>query len=69
MAKRKYTENLHELQEILSKLEQGEIAIDELSSEVKKALSLVRECKKELRKTEKTLDELLDEQNLDSELE
>ena len=65
MAKKEktYTEALQELQGILDKLESGDMDVDVLSEEIKKASSLLKLCKDKLYKTDLEIKKVLD--NLD----
>ena len=47
-----YAEAFEELQGTLAALEQGEIDVDELSVQVKRAAELIEFCQKRLRETE-----------------
>ncbi|MCR4964573.1 MAG: exodeoxyribonuclease VII small subunit [Bacteroidales bacterium] len=57
-----YTEAYEQLQEIVSKMENADISVDELSDNIKKATQLIKICKDKLTKTEaevnKTIAEL-----------
>ncbi len=67
MSKRKmdetptYTEAFEELQNIVSEIEQGEIAVDELSEKVKRAAYLIKICKSKLTSTEEDVNRILKE--------
>lgn len=56
-----YTEAHRELQEIVSEMENSEINIDELDVKIKRASELLRICKDKLFKTEKNVQEILEE--------
>ena len=62
MAKKEtsYQDSLNELESIISKIETGEVEIDELSSLVKRAAELIKTCKTKLRNTEADLNQFLD---------
>ncbi|MCB9246217.1 MAG: exodeoxyribonuclease VII small subunit [Flavobacteriales bacterium] len=47
-----YTEAFNELQEIVRKIEEGQITVDELEVKVRRASELIRICKNKLTKTE-----------------
>ena len=51
MATIKYEEALREIEEIVSRLENDEMDIDSLSTELKKAQKLIKQCKDVLEKT------------------
>ncbi len=55
-----YQDSLNELESIISKIETGEVEIDELSSLVKRAAELIKTCKTRLRNTEADLNQFLD---------
>lgn len=60
MAKKKSYEDLvDELEEILSKIEGEEVAVDELASKVKRATEIIKHCKKVLSDTEEDIDGIL----------
>ncbi|MBE0638561.1 MAG: exodeoxyribonuclease VII small subunit [Bacteroidales bacterium] len=56
-----YTEAFHELQQIVSEIEKGEITVDELSAKVKRASELIRICRKKLTTTESDVSRILAE--------
>lgn len=56
-----YTEAHKELQEIVSEMENSEISIDELDIKIKRASELLKICKDKLFKTEKNVQEILEE--------
>ncbi|ELR71486.1 hypothetical protein C900_02549 [Fulvivirga imtechensis AK7] len=56
-----YKESLEEIENIIQKIESGEPDIDELSALVKRAATLIKECKKKLRRTEEDLSQTLGE--------
>ena len=63
MAKKEFTYNqaLKELEEILSEIENDELDLDILSTKVKRATFLIKECKTRLRKTSEEIDSILDD--------
>lgn len=62
MAKKfSYTETLHQIEEIVQEIENGELEIDELSSKVKLVSQLIKKCKTHLRKTEEEINHILDD--------
>ena len=65
MAKKEksYTESMQELQIILDKIESGDLDVDVLSEELKKASELLKFCKDKLYKTDVAIKKILD--NLD----
>jgi exodeoxyribonuclease VII small subunit len=60
MAKREFSfsEAVVEIEEILKKIESGELDVDKLSVEVKRASELIRECQKKLRTTEEEINSI-----------
>ena len=56
-----YTDAFHELQNIVSDIEQGQISVDELSDKVKRAAMLIRICKAKLHSTEEDVNKILKE--------
>lgn len=63
MAKREksYTEALSELQNILDKIESGDLDVDVLTDEIKKASELIKLCKEKLYKTDAQIKKIIDE--------
>ena len=59
-----YEEALHRLKEIVRKLEQKEVKIDELSETVIEAKELVDFCRKKLDKTEEDIKNIIDPEDL-----
>ncbi|MFO8147237.1 MAG: exodeoxyribonuclease VII small subunit [Bacteroidota bacterium] len=56
-----YTDAHKELQEIVSEMENAEISIDELDTKIKRASELLKICKDKLFKTEKNVQDILEE--------
>jgi exodeoxyribonuclease VII small subunit len=54
MAKKEFSfsEAVVEIEDILKQIENGELDVDKLSVEVKRASELIRQCQKKLRTTE-----------------
>lgn len=57
----KYEEAVHQLEDIVQKLEEGELDIDELTRELKKAQKLISLCKQRLTKTDEEIQKILDD--------
>lgn len=57
----KYTDAFEELQRIVLEIEQGEISVDELSEKVKRAATLIKNCKMKLTTTEEDVNQILKE--------
>ena len=60
MAKREFSfsEAVLEIEKILNKIESGELDVDKLSVEVKRASELIRQCQKKLRTTEEEINSI-----------
>lgn len=56
----KYEEAVAELQDIVTKMENGSLDIDKMSEELKKAQQLIALCKDKLTKTEKEIAKILE---------
>lgn len=65
MAKKeiKYEEAVAQLEEIVDKMENDELDIDQLSDQLKRAKELVKLCKDKLTKTDEEIKKLLIEDN------
>ena len=57
----KYEEALSQLEDLVSKMENEELDIDELTTELKQAQKLVKLCKDKLTKTDKEIKTILKE--------
>jgi len=62
MTKKKisYQEAANELENIVNSLEQGDLNIDEMAAKVKKANTLLQQCKQALYSIEKEVSELME---------
>jgi exodeoxyribonuclease VII small subunit len=60
MAKKEFSFNdaVAEIETILHNIERGDLDIDKLSVEVKRASDLIRECQKKLRSTEEEINSI-----------
>ena len=58
----KYEEALRQLEDIVEKMENDELDIDQLSDQLKKAKKLVKRCKDKLTKTDAEIRKLLSEE-------
>lgn len=58
----KYEEAVRQLEEIVDKMENDELDIDQLSDELKRAKTLVKLCKDKLTKTDAEIKKLLSEE-------
>jgi Exonuclease VII small subunit. len=63
MAKKEFSFNnaVIEIEEILHKIESGDLDIDKLSIEVRRASELIKECQKKLRSTEDEINSIFKE--------
>jgi exodeoxyribonuclease VII small subunit len=63
MAKKEFSFNeaVIEIEEILKNIEGGELDIDKLSMEVKRASELIKQCQKKLRSTEEEINSIFRE--------
>ncbi len=65
--KKTYKETIDQIKDILAKIESGEPDVDELTSLVNQALTLIHKCQSKLRETEKRIQEDFDKDNLPTE--
>lgn len=56
-----YQEAVNEVDEILEKIENEELDVDELSAKVKRVSALIKLCKDKLHKTEEEVENILKE--------
>ena len=56
----KYEDAVKQLEQIVQQMEAGELDIDQLSEQLKKAQQLIKLCREKLSKTEKEIEEILD---------
>lgn len=63
MAEFKFSKSLKKLEEIIEKIENEEIDVDELASSVKQAVELITVCKEKIEKTEMEVSKIV--KNLD----
>jgi len=63
MAKKEFlfSEAVIEIEDILKQIESGDLDIDKLSVEVKRASELIRQCQKKLRTTEEEINSIFRE--------
>jgi exodeoxyribonuclease VII small subunit len=60
MAEGKYSKSIKKLEEIIEKIENEEIDVDELASNVKEAVSLIESCKERIEKAEMEVKKVVD---------
>ena len=58
MEERKYEEAVHQLEEIVQKMENGEYSIDEIAVQLQTAQRLIKLCKDKLTKTEQEIQKI-----------
>jgi exodeoxyribonuclease VII small subunit len=58
-----YGEALKEMEEILSRIENQQLDVDDLSKTVDRVAYLLKLCRDKLRKTESEVDKILDDMN------
>ena len=58
----KYEEAIRQLEDIVEKLENNELDIDEMSKQLKKAQQLIKLCKERLTKTDAEIQKMLSEE-------
>jgi exodeoxyribonuclease VII small subunit len=56
-----FSDAVQKIEEILKNIESGELDIDRLSSEVKRASDLIKQCQKKLRTTEEEINSIFRE--------
>ena len=61
MAETKYNKAIKRLEEIIEKIENEEIDVDELSEKVKEAVELITTCKDRIEKAEMEVKRVVDE--------
>ena len=63
MAKKElsFNEIMTEIEDILSKIESGDLDVDKLAIEVKRASELIKQCQKKLRATEEEIESIFKE--------
>ena len=54
-----YRQSIEEIERILSKIENGETDIDDLTSEIKRAAKLLQDCKERLFQTELEIEKIM----------
>ena len=62
-----YTASFEEIQKILAALEQGDVDVDVLSDNVKRAAELIEFCRKRLRETELQVKKVMEKFDEDGE--
>lgn len=55
-----YNEAIAEIEEILQKIESGELDVDELTDKVKRVAYLLETCKKKLKSTESEIQKVIE---------
>lgn len=62
-----YNEAIAEIEEILQRIETGELDVDELTDKVKRVAFLLETCKKKLKTTEREIQKVMDSLEKDGE--
>ena len=62
-----YNEAITEIEEILQKIETGELDVDDLTDKVKRVAYLLEACKKKLKTTESEIQKVMDGLDKDEE--
>ncbi len=57
-----YEEAVHQLENLVEKMERGELDVDSMVSQLKRAQGLVKLCKKKLKHTDDEIQKLLSDQ-------
>jgi len=57
----KYSEAIQEIEEILAKIENEELDVDELTHKVERVSELINVCKDKLHKTEEEVEDILND--------
>lgn len=67
MAKEKisYEASMKEIEEILEKIETGNLGVDELAGKVARVTELLKVCRDKLHRTEAQIDKILDDSTAD----
>lgn len=60
MAEVKYSKSIKRLEEIIEKIENEEVDVDELSAKVKEAVTLIKTCKNKIEKAELEVKKVVD---------
>ena len=61
MSEKSFEENIAELQEIVEKLENGDVNLDDAIEEFQKAMDLIKKCDAKLKEAEDTINKIVDE--------
>ncbi|RIJ33967.1 exodeoxyribonuclease VII small subunit [Pontibacter oryzae] len=61
-----YREATQELEEILRAIENDAVDVDELTQKVQRSSQLIKLCKEKLRKAEKAIDQVFNEENCET---
>ena len=57
-----YTKAYNELQEIVKKMENADISVDELTQNIERATKLIKICKEKLNKTETEIKKIIEQE-------
>ena len=61
MSENTFEENMTELQEIVEKLENGDVNLDDAIAEFEKAMALIKSCDAKLKEAEETINKIVDD--------
>jgi exodeoxyribonuclease VII small subunit len=61
MAELKYGQAIKKVEEIIAKIENEEIDVDELSAKVKEAVTLIKSCKEKIEKAQMEVKKVVDD--------
>lgn len=61
-----YDASVAEIEEILEKIEEGQLGVDELAEKVERVSKLLKLCRDRLQSTEEQINKILDPENQDS---
>ena len=61
MAEQKFSKAIEKLEEIIGKIENEEIDVDELSNKVKESVTLIKMCKDKIQKAEMEVKKVVDD--------
>ena len=57
-----YDKAIEKLEDLVNRIQRGDMGLEEMRGEVKSALELIRQCRTKLREIEADLDSLLEEE-------
>ena len=69
MTEAKYSKSIKRLEEIIAKIENEEIDVDELSEKVKEAVTLIKSCKEKIEDAELEVKKVVDDLDVENDKE